>query len=162
MALSTWWQDVEVAVIAVLAANADLAALGGKIEQSIPDPFFDQELMGADFPYIGVVAIGHGADESNVVHTAQHVIEVLINVGCVGTPQLTTQRTVQQILAQITYVTLLERTGQRFSLQNATGTIVDCRAGSSTLNPSRLTEDLAAFLESGSTSITIEYTLLGS
>lgn len=162
MALSTWWQDVEVSVITVLAANADLAALGGKIEQAITDPFTDQELMGNDFPYIGIVAIGHGADESNIVHTAQHVVEILVNVGVVGTPRLPTQRTVQQILAQIAYVTLLERTGQRFSLQNATGTIVDCRAGSSTLNPSRSSEDSAAFLESGSTSIMIEYTLLGS
>jgi len=162
MALSTWWQDVEIAVITVLAADPDLAALGGKIEQSITDPFSDQELMGNDFPYIGVVAIGHGADESGQSHIAQHTVEVLINVGDVGTPRLTVQRTVQQILAQISLVTLKERTGQMFSLQNATGTITDCHTGSATLNPSRSSDDSAAFLESGSTTITIEYSLLGS
>jgi hypothetical protein len=160
MALSTWWQDVEIAVITVLAADADLAALGGKIEQSITDPFSDQELMGNDFPYIGVVAIGHGADESDIIGVGVHSVDILINVGAVGTPRLTTQRTVQQILAQIALVTCQERRGNRFSLSNATGNIVDCRSGGSTLNPSRSSDETAAFLESGSITLSVEYELL--
>jgi hypothetical protein len=160
VSVTTWLDDIQAAIVSVLLANANLMDLARKVEAGVIDPLAQQDLLGDDFPYVGVVVTGFGTDKDELTAYKLMDVDVRIVVAAIGTPQVEVQQSVQRLLAQIDLVVGLERgTGRRFSLANTTGEISDVFPGEGRMIELMSTEDSSAFLVQGEYTFRVEYRL---
>lgn len=160
MALSTWLRDVEAQVVTIIQQDGDAAGFFGRIESGVVDPITNQELLGADFPYCGVVAISFERDADEVTAYKLFDVGIRIVVADVRTPQQEAQQHVQDGLAHLDTIFGKQRTGARFSLAGSTFEISDVHPGSGRILDVLTNDDDSSFLVLGEYTATVEGRLL--
>lgn len=126
----SWLEDCESSVVAVLKADSDLCNIAGKIEPGVFIPGSEQDIMGSDFPYVGVTATGFGPDSQETAGVSVHPVTVSVSLAGVGTPMADIKATIQRMLSYVHRVVGYEMVHDRFSLSNDTGEISVVNPGS--------------------------------
>ncbi len=131
MSATTWLQDIQAAVVTVLANNSDLAGLAASIEAGIVTDLINQDMSQVRWPAVQVFAKGFGDDKDSVTYYANRDVSIIVGIGAIGASEFATSTVVQQIGAQVDLVVGQQRTRTPglFSLANSTRNIADCRCG---------------------------------
>lgn len=157
--IASWLENIEAAVVPVLQADADLADACGTIEAGMYVPGLEQDLLGADFPYLGVTAIGFDQDTQETAGVSVHQVEVSCSVACIGTPMIDVKNSIQRIIARINALVGRESIGGRFSLRDDVGEISTVQVGSGQLLSADRNAEDASFRLTGEYKFNIEYRL---